>query len=158
MGRRLVVCRPYSLSVGDRVFIEDDVFFKLDADSAKLTLGNSVFIGKGAQLDVAGEMWIGNNVLIAPGVFVTDHHHGMALGRPMMEQSGVTLPVVIGNDVWIGARAVILPGVSLGEGSVVGAGSVVTKSVAPRHVVAGVPARVLRQRTAGDEEQQVADQ
>jgi len=56
-------------------------------------------------------------------------------------------PVCIGDDVWIGARAVILPGVNIGRGAVIGAGAVVTRNVAANSVVAGVPARLLRDRT-----------
>ena len=108
--------------------------------------GRNVRIGFGSHL--FGEIYIGNDVMIAPNVVMASGYHGMARGQiAMIEQYGVSKGAIrIRNDVWVGGNAVILSGVELGEGCVVGAGAVVTKSVPPYAIVVGNPAKVLRYR------------
>ncbi|MCA9936785.1 MAG: hypothetical protein KC415_22775 [Anaerolineales bacterium] len=73
--------------------------------------------------------------------------HGFAdVQRPISEQGYTNAPIVIEDDVWIGFQAVILPGVTVGKGSIIGAGAVVTKDVPPYSIMGGVPARLIRQR------------
>jgi len=102
-----------------------------------LRLGNDVAIGEFSHIRASGGVTIGNRVLLASHVVVTSRTHPLAPPR-----WGVTedRPIVIEDDVWIGAGAIVLPGVTLGRGSVVAAGAVVTRSVPPMTVVAGVPA------------------
>jgi maltose O-acetyltransferase len=91
---------------------------------------------------------IGSNVPIASGVRMITRKHGLAdVVRPMAEKGYNNAPIVIEDDVWIGFNAVILPGVTIGESSIVGAGAVVTKDIAPYSIVGGVPARLIRKRT-----------
>jgi len=90
-----------------------------------------------------GGVSIGNDVLIASHVVITSLTHDTSAAR--YRDSTVQGPIEIGDNVWIGAGAIILPGVTLGAGSVIGAGAVVTKDTPIRAVVAGVPARVIRQ-------------
>jgi len=92
---------------------------------------------------------IGNNVLIAPGSVITTVNHSLSPKR-RLENRCRALPIVIGDNVWIGANCTILPGVRIGENAVVAAGAVVSRDVPPNAIVAGVPARVLR--FAGDDE------
>jgi len=134
------------VSAGLRFKVESDVYLKLVSDTARLSFGNFVFIGKGSEFDVKQEVSVGSNVLIAPGVFITDHNHGISPHALINEQPCVCKKVTIHDDVWIGANAVILPGVTLSEGSVVGAGAVVTKSVKAMSIVAGVPAKIIGTR------------
>ena len=83
---------------------------------------------------------------LAQGITVTALNHNFEDTTRRIDQQGVsTKPVVIGDDVWIGANAVILPGVTIGPHSVVAAGAVVTRDVPPGCVVGGVPAKVIRQ-------------
>lgn len=82
----------------------------------------------------------GYNVLFAPNVKIISSNHDFTIHRASVESS----PVTIGDEVWIGTSAVILPGVSIGRGSVIAAGAVVTKDVKEFTVVAGVPARIIR--------------
>ena len=95
---------------------------------------------------------IGNKVLFGPDVVIIGGDHNVALtGRFIKDMNDTTLPendadVTIEDDVWIGARAIILKGVVIGRGAVVGAGSVVTKSVPPYAIVVGTPAKVLKFR------------
>ncbi len=117
--------------------------------SPELLLGDGTFIGHDCRFDVASSIRIGNHCLLATGVKVSDYD-GHALdaarrraGEPSPAEE--VKPVTIGDDVWIGAGAVILKGVSIGDRSIVGAAAVVTKDVPPDVVVAGNPARVVKQ-------------
>ena len=85
---------------------------------------------------------------MAPECMIYTKNHSIERTDIPMNLQGETLekPVVISNDVWIGARVIILPGVNIGEGSVLGAGCVVTRDVPPYTVVGGVPAKVIKQR------------
>ena len=132
--------------IGSRVEVEHHVFFKLVDGNARLEIGDSVFIGTGSEIDVASSVRIGAHTLIAPGVFITDHEHNIARAMRIDAQGIRSAPVVIGEDVWLGARSIVLPGITIGDGAVIGAGAVVTKDVEPYAIVAGVPARVLGKR------------
>lgn len=112
-----------------------------------LRCGRRVSMSRGVQLTCGGGLTIGSNVLIGPGTFVITNGHRMdRLDIPMYDQGLYNKPVVIGNDVWLGANVVVLPGVEIGDGAVVAASSVVTQNVPPRTVVAGIPARVVKSR------------
>ena len=108
-----------------------------------------VFIGDytriGLHNTIIGPVSIGNHVNLAQGITVTALNHNFADVQRLIDEQGIsTKPVVIGNDVWIGANAVILPGVTIGHHAVVAAGAVVTKDVPDFCVVAGVPAKVVK--------------
>jgi acetyltransferase-like isoleucine patch superfamily enzyme len=89
---------------------------------------------------------IGNDCLIGPDVLIINNNHSMKQGILIRKQECITAPIIIGNDVWIGAKSVILPGVIIEDGAVIAAGSIVNKNVAMNTVVAGAPARVIKQR------------
>lgn len=100
----------------------------------------------GIHCTLIGPVCIGSHVHLAQGITVTALNHNFEDTTRRIDQQGVsTKPVVIGDDVWIGANAVILPGVTIGPHSVVAAGAVVTRDVPPGCVVGGVPAKVIRQ-------------
>lgn len=100
----------------------------------------------GLHNTIIGPVTIGNHVNLAQGITVTALNHNFADTEKRIDEQGVsTKPVVIEDDIWIGANAVILPGVSIGRHSVVAAGSVVTKDVPPHSLVAGIPAKIIRQ-------------
>lgn len=141
VGRHCDVWRPDCVTIGARCTIEHAVYFKIVDDEASLTIGDFVFVGAGCQFDVAQSISIGSHTLIAPSVFITDHGHAIARAHRIDEQGSHRKPVTIGNDVWIGTKSVILPGVTIGDGAVIGAGSVVRQDVDPYTIVAGVPAR-----------------
>lgn len=99
----------------------------------------------GLHNTIIGPVTIGSHVNLAQGITVTALNHNFENPDLRIDEQGVsTKPVVIGNDVWIGANAVILPGVTIGEHCVVAAGAVVTKDVPPRSLVGGVPAKVIK--------------
>jgi acetyltransferase-like isoleucine patch superfamily enzyme len=110
-------------------------------EPGRLELGHQVDIGEFTHIRANGGLRIGDRVLIAAGVTITTREHPVDLPRWSVTRDA---PVVIENDVWIGAGATILPGITIGEGAVVAAGAVVTADVAPFTLVAGVPARPLK--------------
>ncbi|NUN63516.1 acyltransferase [Pseudanabaena biceps] len=91
-----------------------------------------------------GGVKIGNRVMIGSHSAITSITHDYH--SEVMYSTNLTNPVIIGDDVWIGSHAVILPGITIGNGAVIGAGCVVTKNVEPFDIVVGVPSRVLRKR------------
>ena len=100
----------------------------------------------GLHNTIIGPVTIGHHVNLAQGITVTALNHNFADITRRIDQQGVaTSPVVIGNDVWIGANAVILPGVTIGSHVVVAAGAVVTKDVPANTLVGGVPAKIIKQ-------------
>lgn len=104
--------------------------------------------GIGIDCKLYGKVVIGKNVMMGPEVFIyTSNHNFKDLTLPMCEQGHQEeRPVVIGNDVWIGSRVTILPGIIIGDGAVIGASAVVTKNVAEYDIVAGNPARKIGSR------------
>ncbi|MBR1504030.1 MAG: acyltransferase [Prevotella sp.] len=100
----------------------------------------------GLHNTIIGPVSIGNHVNLAQGITVTALNHNFSDAGKRIDTQGVsTTPVVIEDDVWIGANAVILPGVTIGQHSVVAAGAVVTKEVPPHSLVAGIPAKIIKQ-------------
>ncbi len=99
----------------------------------------------GLHNTIIGPVTIGSHVNLAQGITVTALNHNFSDATLRIDQQGVsTQPVTIGDDVWVGANAVILPGVTVGSHSVVAAGAVVTKDVPEHTLVAGVPAKVIK--------------
>ena len=108
-----------------------------------VTIGDYTRIG--IHCTVIGPVCIGHHVNLAQGITVTALNHNFEDTSKRIDEQGIsTKPVVIGDDVWIGANAVILPGVTIGTHSIVAAGAVVTKDVPEFSLVAGVPAKVIK--------------
>ena len=99
----------------------------------------------GIHNTIIGPVSIGSHVNLAQGITVTALNHNFTDTEKRIDEQGVsTTPVVIEDDVWIGANAVVLPGVRIGTHSVVAAGAVVTKDVPPHSIVAGIPAKIIK--------------
>ena len=124
-----------------------------------ITIGDWVYIGPGARFSGSDGLTIGCNVAIAPDVTIltSNHRHDDPNWIPFGPDVDKK-PVLIEDHVWIGTRVVILPGVTVGEGAVVAAGSVVTKSVPPCAIVAGNPAAIIRHRDAESFDRLKADE
>jgi len=130
--------------------------FSTRLPGAKIKVGDRCFISSGVVIVAAESIAIGNDTLIADGCYISDND-GHSLdwrirrkdvsnrnqGVKQWDDIGIS-PIVIGNDVWIAPRSVILKGVTIGDGAIVAIGSVVTKDVPPRVLVAGNPARVVK--------------
>lgn len=141
-ARRLAV-KNLLAECGSQVNVERGASFGM---ARSIRLGDRSGIGVNARLH--GSVTIGNDVMMGPEVVILSRNHEIgSVDVPMIQQGfAEERPVVVGNDVWIGTRAIILPGVEIGEGAVVAAGAVVTKDVPPRTIVAGNPAVAIRQR------------
>ena len=106
-----------------------------------ISIGRGVFINAGCSFQDQGGVVIGDGVLIGHRVVLATINHGL---RPEERHTCICSPIVIGRNVWIGAGAIVLPGVTIGDDAVVAAGAVVTRDVAAGDVVAGVPAKRVR--------------
>jgi len=107
-----------------------------------IRLGRNVFINQGCRLNDIGGIEIGDEVMIGPDVSLITSGHPV---DPRTRRAGITAaPIRIGRNVWIGARAMILQGVTVGEDSVIGAGAIVTSDIPPSTLAVGVPAKVVR--------------
>lgn len=116
------------------------------------SIGHHSFIGPNAVIGAGGGIAIGNNVLFGPNVIVSsENHHFDDRNKLIREQGVYNQGVVIEDDSWIASKAVILDGVTIGQGAIIAAGAVVTKDVAPYSIVAGVPARFIRMRGSSTE-------
>ncbi len=150
------------LTIGARCYIMGEIL--LLRPEARFTMGNFCSVGAGTKIWVRSGVTIGNYVLIAHRVDIIDNNSHSLDWRDRREDAhdvferGVKLdtsrvssaPIVIEDDVWIGARSTILKGVRIGRGAVVAAASVVTRDVAPFTLVAGNPAKVIRQLEAAE--------
>ena len=110
------------------------------APGARLSIGDDVYLNGGACIEAWHDVRIGSHVLFAPfAAIIDDDRHELEPGAPLYKG-----PVVIGDNAWLGRNVVILPGVTIGAGSAIGANSVVTRDVPPQSFAAGAPAQVIR--------------
>lgn len=152
--RGLTLYRNSKLSIGDGSIIERSIVS--ERDGAEIVIGSNTFMG-GSVIACATRIEVGDDVLIAWGCNILDHNsHAIAWGKRQADvrdwrqgkkdwKDVITKPVKIGNKSWLGFNVAVLKGVEIGEGAVVAAASVVTKSVPAWTVVAGNPAKVIRE-------------
>lgn len=137
------LCHHIFEYLGKDCNIEQNVFF---GGGKGIRVDN--FSGIGINARIQGPLTIGKCVMMGPDVLIYTQNHKVAdISLPMILQ-GETEPqaVTIEDDVWIGARVIILPGVTIGKGAIIGAGAVVTKDVEPYAIVGGMPAKVIGSR------------
>ncbi len=141
---------PHRVTLGDSVSLEHSIYFNIAGgyrDAGGVLIGSGTFVGSGCEFNIISSITVGTNCLIASGCRFIDHNHGTAVGTLIKAQEEEEGPISIGSDVWIGANCVILKGVSIGDNTIVAAGSVVTKPLDAMGIYAGVPARLVRRRT-----------
>ena len=138
VARRRILCELFG-SGGDSVWLEPT--FRCDYGT-NIYLGKKVYFNFDCVILDVCEVRLGDFVFVAPGVHIYTATHPLDPVLRRTQEFGK--PVTIGNDVWIGGKAIICPGVTIGDRSVIGAGSVVTKDVPPGVVVAGTPAKIIR--------------
>ncbi|WP_302850183.1 acyltransferase [Pseudomonas brassicacearum] len=142
-----------TIRLGDRVWLNDGVELSAMTD---ISVGEGTTIQRNVTIN--GDVSIGKECLLAPNIFIssTSHVHDRYAGVSIREQerritrddflANYNKPILIGDDVWIGANAVIMPGVKIGSHSVVGANSVVTRDVPVGAIVVGGPAKIIKFR------------
>lgn len=121
-----------------------------DKFTPEIIIGNDVLIQKDCHIGAINKIHIGNNVLLASKVYISDHSHGEVTAEalqvpPAKRRLYSKGPVIIEDNVWIGEGVVILPGVTIGENSVIGANAIVTKTIPKNSLAAGNPARVIKE-------------
>lgn len=173
LGRNVIVRHSYQLSVGKNLILEDNVSVNAlsfngitlgdNVSIAKdsilfctgviaqkgtgITIGNRTGISARAYLAGQGGITIGNDVIMGPNVQIFSENHAFSdLTIPIKQQGVIKQAVQIGNNCWIGGGATILAGVTLGDGCVVAAGSVVNKSFSGNTVIGGIPAKAIKSR------------
>lgn len=157
VGSRSIIRGQAKISIGDNFYAKDmlwlDAVMRYGGEvfSPMITIGKDVSISRNVHIAAISQVAIGDGVMIGSNVLITDHSHGSLadeLGlatmrspaqRPLLSKG----PITIGKNVWIGEGAVILAGISIGDGAVIGANSVVTKDVSDRTTVGGIPARKI---------------
>lgn len=137
-------------SFGDNLYLTAWSQFSPQSDSILIKTGNNCDFGAFNHITAINEIVIGDNCLTGKWVTISDNNHGTTsytdLLKPPLQRTVVSKgPVIIGNNVWIGDKATILSGVIIGDGAVIASNAVVTKDVPAYSVVAGNPARVIKQ-------------
>ena len=140
---RAAACRRIFRKTGSRINVERGAYFGTGHD---IEIGDHS--GIGINCHVPNNIKLGKDIMMGQDVLIiAENHKFEGLETPMRLQGFIsTDPVVIEDDVWIGARVIILPGLRIGNGAILGAGAVVTKDIPPLAICAGNPARVLRYR------------
>lgn len=162
VGKDFTVASPLyllggkNISIGNNVSFDQrlrldtiDEFFD-DKFTPEIRIGNNVSIQKDCHIGAINKIIIGNNVLLASKVYISDHSHGETTADaiklpPAQRRLYSKGPVIIEDNVWLGEGVVVLPGVTIGENSIVGANAVVTKSIPRNCVAGGNPARIIRE-------------
>lgn len=124
------------------------------AGTESITIGDNVSMNSNVIInaDMGGNIVIGNNVIIGPNVVVRASNHAFAnTNIPIREQGHNAGSIIVNDDVWIGANAILLPNIKIGRGAIIAAGAVVTKNVDDYSIVAGIPARKIRNRLTVNE-------
>ena len=146
--KREQILKNLLAEIGENCYIEPP----LHANWGKYThFGNNVYANFNLTLVDDTDIFVGDNVMFGPNVIIATAGH--PVDTPLREKvAQFNIPVRIGKNVWIGAGAIVLPGVTIGDHSVIGAGSVVTKDIPPNVVAVGNPCRVLREINDRDKE------
>lgn len=158
IGQNVYIKKRYTITGGKYVVIGNNVSILEGASiycvdhyngatyTPKVIIGDGVYANRFLSICCASHVEIGNNTFLGPFVTITDENHGMDPSSSVCFglQTLITKPVIIGSNCWIGEKVTILPGVSIGDDCVVGAGSVVTKSIPEKCVACGNPARIIK--------------
>jgi acetyltransferase-like isoleucine patch superfamily enzyme len=133
--------------LGDRVHLYGDTYIQT-GEAGSVIIGSDTHIQPRCQFSAyKAAIKIGSQVQIAPECAFYSYAHGIAPELPIKEQPLTTKGgITIEDDVWLGYRAIVLDGVCIGQGAIIGAGSIVTQNIPPRAIAAGVPARVVKMR------------
>lgn len=134
-----------NVKIGQSARIGDLAEFTTNHDGV-IRVGREVRLNRGATICAYTEVSIGDFSMVGEFVSIRDANHGIKKGELVRSQPHDAKPIRIGSDVWVGRGACILPGVTIGDGAIIGANSIVTKDVPPNCIAAGIPAKVIRER------------
>jgi len=161
IGQNCNILAPYfianqqCISIGENFYashylkLHAVVEYQYQVFSPRIVIGNNVSIESNCHIGAINSIYIGNNVLIASNVYISDHSHGQIVKKelvvpPISRNLSSKGEIKICDNVWIGDSVCILPGVTIGENSIIGANAVVTKDVPPNSVAVGVPAKIIK--------------
>lgn len=144
--KRQEIMKKLFKKVGERVYMEPNFTCEFGKN---ITLGNDLYINFGCTLLDCGQIVIGNNTLLGPNVSMYSANHSLD-AEERIAGALIPKPIIIGNRVWIGGGTTVLSGVTIGDDSVIGAGSVVTRDIPAGVVAAGNPCKVIRKITEKD--------
>jgi acetyltransferase-like isoleucine patch superfamily enzyme len=139
VGERAVFINSANIRIGDDCLIQDRVYFRAGLDG-HIHIGDGAAVNSYVQLYGHGGIDIGDNAQVGPNTVITTTGHDYLSSDLDSNYAGIK----IGNRAWIGANCTILPGITIGDHAVIGAGAVVAKDIPPNCVALGVPARVIR--------------
>jgi acetyltransferase-like isoleucine patch superfamily enzyme len=137
---------PRNIRVADEVVIKEGVRICACNDRAQIRIGARTTIGYHTFIFASESISVGDDCLIAPFVYLVDSNHGTRRDERINRQPNTTEPIVIGNDVWIGAKATVLAGVTIGDGAIIASGAIVNRDVEPYTIVGGAPAKMIGER------------
>lgn len=137
--------RAQCITLEEGAALDRGVVLLATSDRARIVIGPRTYINRHTMLDADELIEIGERTMIGPFCYLTDHDHAVSAGAGPADGPLISTPTRLGARCWIGAHVTILKGVSIGDGTVVGAGSVVTKSLPPGVIAVGNPAKVLRE-------------
>ncbi len=155
MGFKMHICGEEMIKVLDNVFIGSGTSLTAfatnnDKRKVKIVIGNDCMIGDDSHITATNSIIIGSGLLTGKSVLISDNAHGNPSEnellkidpkmRPLFSKGGI----VIGNNVWIGEKAAIMPGVTIGDGAIIGANAVVTHNIPPYTIAVGCPAKIIK--------------
>jgi acetyltransferase-like isoleucine patch superfamily enzyme len=146
---KIEVTWPHQVKLGNNCLVEHGVYFHYDGlykHGPSICIGDNVFVGNLTEFNITDKISIGKDCLIASGCRFIDHNHGVDLGTLIRKQLAPKAEIFLADDVWLGCNVVVLKGVNIGEGAIVAAGSVVTKSIPTNEIWGGVPAKFIKKR------------
>ena len=142
---RVHVSGTANIKLGKRCRLGMEVELRT-VEAGQIQIGEDTRLNRGCTLTSYAQIRIDDFTIIGEFVSIRDANHGLKRGEPMRYQPHTCEPILIGRDVWIGRGSCILPGVTIGEGAVIGANSVVTRDIPDFAIAAGVPAKVIKIR------------
>lgn len=145
IGKGVLIANTSKVKIGNHVRITNHSVIN-GANNGGTYIGNYVAINRNCWITGGGSIKIMDYAQMGPNCNILSSNHSFKRDELIFNQGSVDKPVLIKEDVWLGANVVVLPGVTIGEGAVVGAGSVVTKDIEPYSIVAGVPAKFIKYR------------
>lgn len=136
--------------IGKRVVLECYDSFQEQQFTPHIFIGNNSSLGDESHITCINKIYIGNGVRMGRKIFITDNAHGASERKlldisPILRPLSSRGPVIIEDNVWVGEKVSIMPGVHIGQGAIIGANAVVTKDIPPYSVVGGIPAKVIKQ-------------